>query len=273
MTPAKTPTATPDERPPAEHVVAALARVMGELGGIGKDMNSPQGYSYRGIEQITARAQTLFAKHGVVVVPTIVGWHEPTLLTVNGKPWTDERITVRFRFYGPGGSEDYVDAVTVGIGRDNADKGTNKAMSQAFKYALLQVLCIGDSSADTDGHDAANADGSHTPQAQPSGPVVSAGIANGLRKRLEAIGKELGAYPAEWIDAHLPTLAGMGTLPKSRRAEAEAIIVQYEQGMPALTTPPEAEPADDAPREQATPNADEPAADDSPQYGPGEEPF
>ena len=74
-----------------------------------------------------------------------------TIITVNGNPWTDTFLEVQYRVYGPGGKED---AITVGpllaIGRDNSDKGANKAMTQAFKYALLQVLCISDKKDDGD---------------------------------------------------------------------------------------------------------------------------
>lgn len=242
----------------AAHVIAALARVMAELGGIGKDNKSPQGYQYRGIEQITARAQTLFAKHGIVCVPTVQHMHMDDQLNAKGlaKPgWTDCHVSVRFRFYGPGGVDDYVDAVTVGIGRDNSDKGSNKAVTQAFKYALLQVLCIGDASGDSDAADDTQHRAEPAAAQQPAGPVVSAGIANKIRKRLEEVGRTLGAYPDEWVDAGLPPLAGMGTLPQSRRAEAEAILAKYEQAA--------AEPQ---------PEPEQPASD-VPAYDPDEEPF
>lgn len=131
------------------NVVAALSRVMAELPGIGKDQTSPQGYQYRGIEQITKEAQGLFAKYGVVFAPEVESWEERELV-VNGKPWSDQRLIVRYRVYGPGGLEDFIEVCVAGIGRDNSDKGANKAMSQAFKYALLQVLCIADAKDDSD---------------------------------------------------------------------------------------------------------------------------
>jgi hypothetical protein len=54
--------------------------------------------------------------------------------------------------YGPGGLEDRIESVTMGIGRDNSDKSANKAMTGAFKNLLLRLLCIGDPADDTDGH-------------------------------------------------------------------------------------------------------------------------
>lgn len=46
----------------------------------------------------------------------------------------------------------------VGLGRDNADKGTNKGLTQVYKYALIQTLCIGDSKDDGDSQAGAEAD-------------------------------------------------------------------------------------------------------------------
>jgi hypothetical protein len=129
----------------------ALAAVMAELPAIGKDDHaSPQqgGYAYRGIEAITGHAQPLFAKHGVVTVPRVQSV-DVRELTVNGKPWTDTTLVVEYTIVGPDGST--LTATCVGIGRDNADKGANKAMTQAFKYLLLQVLCISDAKDDADG--------------------------------------------------------------------------------------------------------------------------
>lgn len=132
-------------------VQAAIASVMADLPAIGKDGKAaPQqgGYAYRGIEQITKATQELFAKYGVVIVPAVQSVHVDHL-TVNNKPWTDTRLVVNYAIVGPDGST--LNATTVGIGRDNADKGANKAMSQAFKYLLLQLLCISDAKDDADG--------------------------------------------------------------------------------------------------------------------------
>jgi hypothetical protein len=38
----------------------------------------------------------------------------------------------------------------LGVGRDNSDKGANKARSMAYKYMLTEVFCIGDKKDDAD---------------------------------------------------------------------------------------------------------------------------
>lgn len=142
-------------------VTSALAAVMGELGGIEKMTaaerarrgmgGGDQGvaYAYRGIDQIAAQVQPLLAKHGVVIVPTSTS-STVKEITVNNRPWTDTFIRIEWLVAGPNGST--LRACSEGQGRDNSDKGINKATTSAFKNLLLRLLCIGDPTDDTDGH-------------------------------------------------------------------------------------------------------------------------
>jgi ERF superfamily len=49
-------------------------------------------------------------------------------------------LTMAYTFYAPDGSN--VRAVVVGEAMDTGDKSSNKAMSAALKYALLQIFCV-----------------------------------------------------------------------------------------------------------------------------------
>jgi hypothetical protein len=132
------------------HVIAALSAVMNDLPAIGKGDKSPQGYQYRGIEAITKQLQPLLSKHGVVIVPNasiVKVEHSPAMK----EGWTDTFLDCEWTIYGPGGVDDKIVARTTGIGRDNSDKGANKAAKQAFKYLLLQMLSIADKADDADG--------------------------------------------------------------------------------------------------------------------------
>jgi hypothetical protein len=126
---------------------------MADMPAIGKtDKNAAQGWHFRGIEAITAQLQPLLAKHGVVIVPA-------STITTTGQAvgmkdgWTDTTLVIDWCIYGPGGVTDMVTARTVGIGRDNSDKGANKAATAAWKYLLLHLFAIGDRADDSDGHD------------------------------------------------------------------------------------------------------------------------
>ena len=129
-------------------VQAAVAAVMGDLKGIEKDGGQGLGYKFRSIEQVTKEVRPLFAKHGVVIVP------RATLFDTRPCPgmkenWQDIYMSVEWTIIGPDGST--LTANTIGIGRDNSDKGANKAMTQAYKYLLLDLLVISDPDDDTDG--------------------------------------------------------------------------------------------------------------------------
>lgn len=202
------------------NVVEALACVMTDLPGIGKDGQAAAqqgGYKYRGIEQITAEVQKLFAKYGIVPVPRVKARSVEQII-VNEKPWTDTYLEVNWDIYGPGGIEDCLPATTFGHGRDNSDKGTNKAMTQAFKYLLLDMLCISDPADDNDGTNQAadsrparplyeDVNGEQIPNDVPmdshrSGPppdVCSTKQANYAKALLKGAGLETTEKLVEWF--------------------------------------------------------------------------
>jgi hypothetical protein len=138
------------------NVIAAIARVEAEVGGIEKRKGVNEGgggglkYKFRGIDAIAQAAQPLLGQYGVVMVPEVETYSVDDI-TINSKPWTDTTITVLWTIYGPGGVEDKITSRTIGKGYDNSDKGINKAMTGAFKNLLLRILCIGDPQDDTDG--------------------------------------------------------------------------------------------------------------------------
>lgn len=166
------------------NVIAALSAVMADLPGISKGEKSAQGYNYRGIEQITAEVQPLLAKHGVVFVPRVLARFTKDF-ELGSKPWTEEQLTVEYTVYGPGGVDDtIVIGPVVGLGRDNSDKGANKAMTQAYKYALLQTLCIGDAKDDADAE----------PAREPDERLKAKPDRSNVDKRTGAI-KPNGTYP------------------------------------------------------------------------------
>lgn len=203
-----------DETKPA-HVIEALTRVMADLPGIGKDSQASAqqgGYSYRGIEQITQHTQGLFARHGVVFIPRVVHY-EIRDLVVNGKPWTDTVELVEYDVYGPGGVED---RITVGpvlaIGRDNSDKGANKCLTQAFKYALLQALSISDAKDDADGT-------THEADAAPVEDPAVPGLRSAVQAAIDKLDDDAKTALKDWFAAeNLPPVRRMNA------AQADRVI-------------------------------------------------
>ena len=162
-------------------VQVAIARVMRDLPAIGKDSTAPGsmgGYTFRGIEQITTVLKPIMAKHGLVIIP------QADTIVIDPAPgqkemWQDVMVRFGWQIVGPDGS--FLMATTYGIGRDHTDKGANKAASQAFKYLLMQLFCISDSNADSDGHEYAEVEPVQREPSQAERQV------DGLMERLRAL--------------------------------------------------------------------------------------
>jgi hypothetical protein len=136
-------------------IAAKLVAIIGDLPGIEKKRHAGGvTYEYRGIEQITTELQPLLVKHGVVITPfaNIISVVD---LPEKGKGgWTRTTVSVTYTLRSVddrgGEFEDAIIAQCIGVGDDNADKGVNKGMTQAFKYLLLQTFCIADPADDGD---------------------------------------------------------------------------------------------------------------------------
>lgn len=123
-----------------------MSQVMSDIKAVGKDQtNSQQGFKFRGIDQFVNALYPALVKHGVFMAPRCVK-EEHLLKEVvrsNGKPGIDKHVSLlmEYDFYAEDGSK-----VTVGPiaseGLDSGDKATNKALSAALKYALIQTFSI-----------------------------------------------------------------------------------------------------------------------------------
>lgn len=122
-------------------VVEALAGVMEDVQAVRKgDRNTQQGYVFRGIDAVVNAVGPAFRKRGVVCVPARTTAHYRDVQTNTGKPSRECTVTVMYRFYGPAG--DFIECEVPGESMDFGDKGAPKAMSVAYRIALLQALCI-----------------------------------------------------------------------------------------------------------------------------------
>ncbi|ADY13660.1 ERF family protein [Sphaerochaeta globosa] len=125
----------------SNNIYMAMAEVMRDVEAIGKDQkNQQQGFKFRGIDDVYNAVHPIFAKHGVFTVPTLLAERTEERQTRNGGNLIYRILTMKYTFYASDGSN--VEAVVVGEGMDSGDKGANKGMAIAHKYALLQTLCI-----------------------------------------------------------------------------------------------------------------------------------
>jgi len=122
-------------------VYEALAAVMGDVRAVGKTgRNAAQNYNFRGIDAVVNAVGPALRQHGVVVIPEVLDHSHETVPSANGKAMGHVVVRVAYEFIGPGG--DTLRATVVGEAMDYGDKATAKAMSVAFRTALLQSLTL-----------------------------------------------------------------------------------------------------------------------------------
>lgn len=127
-----------------------FAAAKNEVRAVGKDQrNQQQNFNFRGVDAVVNAAAPALDKHGVITVP-VLEEVEYTTVEVGQKrtPMAHVRVRVTYRFHGPAG--DHFDAVVPGEAMDSGDKGTAKAMSVAYRIALIQALNLPTSDEDPD---------------------------------------------------------------------------------------------------------------------------
>lgn len=131
-------------------VVELLARVMADIDHVGKDgWNKTQSYNFRGIDAVLNRVGPAFRAHGIVPKPILKDvTYENILVGEKRTPMTRCTVRVKYRFKGPGG--DFEDVTVPGEAFDSGDKGTAKAMSVAYRIALIQLLALPTTEPDPD---------------------------------------------------------------------------------------------------------------------------
>jgi hypothetical protein len=122
-------------------IYGKMIDVMRDMEAIGKDRrNTQQGYNFRGIDDVYNLVQPILAKHGVVMSATILADSHEERPSKGGGLLIYRILKIRYSFIASDGS--FVSTEVIGEGMDSGDKATNKAMSVAQKYALLQTFLI-----------------------------------------------------------------------------------------------------------------------------------
>lgn len=138
--------------PACPHVYRAINRVTAEFAkaGITKaHVNLIDQYQYRSIDDVMNRLGPLLGRHKLCVLPRVLKRQCVDREGELGELLVNVRLLVAFDLVSArDGSMHTVQAW--GEALDAGDKGTAKAMSSAFKYAMLEVFCIPVSSEDAD---------------------------------------------------------------------------------------------------------------------------
>jgi hypothetical protein len=118
-----------------------LIQVLQEVEAIRKDKkNQMQGYSFRGIDDMYNALHPLFSKHGVFITSEVVSGEREERQNAKGTLLLYSVVDVKFTFYAEDGSN--VSSTLKGEAMDSGDKATNKAISAALKYCLMQMFLI-----------------------------------------------------------------------------------------------------------------------------------
>jgi hypothetical protein len=129
-----------EQWPPTRHLTVdeAMVAVMREIGGVGKNgWNKAHEYHFRAQEDIVAAVRVPMAKYGLRMLPRVIEQQH----FLRGRS-NVAILTMEYVVRGPGGDVMEPSIIVVGEGADVSDKASNKAMTAAKKYALVQAFEI-----------------------------------------------------------------------------------------------------------------------------------
>lgn len=122
-------------------LVERLIAVKRDIGAVGKgDRNAQQGFNFRGIDAVMNAVAGPFMKHGIMAYPhKVVSVERGTATTAKGSVMNTVSVIVRYAFTD---GVDYLHFEAAGEAFDSGDKATPKAMSVAYRTALIQALSL-----------------------------------------------------------------------------------------------------------------------------------
>lgn len=111
-----------------------IREIMRELNYVAKGDKMVNGmYRFVSHDQVTSKVHPLLVKHGVNIIPSIEEFTQEGNRTV---------IKMLISFVNTDCPQDNFAIRSLGYGIDTGDKGPGKAVSYAYKYALLKVFCL-----------------------------------------------------------------------------------------------------------------------------------
>lgn len=138
-----------DRRPNGSLIYKQMLAIKQDLGAIGKDQfNEGQRFKFRGIDQFINALKPLLDKHRVGILVNTLNYPAPHFVEKESGAGNNKKVAVsknvgiiiQYTFFAEDGSEVKCSVPAEGV--DNGDKGTNKALSAAFKYCLIQTFCV-----------------------------------------------------------------------------------------------------------------------------------
>lgn len=113
-----------------------LLAIMSEIEYLKKDSNVSYGqtkYKAMSEEKVTKTVREKFIKHKIVMYPVEQAWERVGNVS---------HVDVKYRIVDTENPGDSIIIASCGDGADTQDKGSGKAMTYAYKYALLRTFAI-----------------------------------------------------------------------------------------------------------------------------------
>lgn len=132
-----------------KNLMQRMAGVMADVDYLTKDdrVDAGAGKSYTAIteEKVTSTVRQAMLKHGIVMYPTSQSTTitSETVATKHGE--RINRVThvdVVYHMVNIDDPSDFIEIASAGTGVDTQDKGVGKAMTYAYKYAMLRTFAI-----------------------------------------------------------------------------------------------------------------------------------
>lgn len=118
-----------------------IPKAIEAIGSIGKNgKNDIQKYKFRSIDDMYNKIQPVLPTLGLFFVPQVVESKEDIYENAKGNRAIRVKLRVKYTIFADDGS--FVEAIVEGESIDTSDKATNKALTAAFKYMLIQLFCI-----------------------------------------------------------------------------------------------------------------------------------
>ncbi len=182
-------------------VAEAVANVMGAVQAIGKNQRvdtGPARFNFRGVDDVVAAVGPALRKHDVVFAPVrVVSVDHERYETSKGSSMDGVTVVVEYEFTGPAG--DKLRVAAAGQAADSGDKAVPKAMSVAYRTALLEALCVPTNEPDPDSS-------VHERAAAPRPTVDERPY---IREQIATVGKQkFGWTPQQITDDFVPWSQG-----------------------------------------------------------------
>jgi len=140
-------------------VYQAIVNVAGLLAkeGIAKDKTCTQGasYKFRGIDDVYNALAPFLAENKLCILPRMIAKSCVERTSAKGNALFYTTVEAEFDFVSSEDGSTHT-VRTFGEAMDSGDKGCNKAMSAAYKYAAFQSFCIpteGDNDTENQAHE------------------------------------------------------------------------------------------------------------------------